>query len=318
MPVIPIDQDYSNINCFIDSLFSADVRNLKTITNAITSGSFYVNFSSQSDKIVKVWTAAWQALNNIPYNAEDFLHCQPSDKTVIAFLSHFIYNNNLRMQFPQLEYLGGKANTQLPIYQLTGYTEYCFYSDGKWQMDTVNKFLQLLMLGGHFVFIQDKIDLPPNVSVQSYYESFKNSKEFEIYRRKDPGNSHYTSLLNTTGYYVPDINSDKAPNPCPFMMAYLVASTNSNIIIKEPYSTFMQLEGWESPYGRHNTDYDNYKSTLWNISTFGACAYSEKRGTTIFLAPYEWKPEINEDTIMPKYAGAETRQKWLNVDLIKI
>ena len=44
--------------------------------------------------------------------------------------------------------------------------------------------------------------------------------------------------------------------------------------------------------------------------------YSEKRGTTIFLAPTEWKPKQNPDTIMPPYAGSETRQRWLNANVI--
>ncbi|MDI9654524.1 hypothetical protein QM306_40740, partial [Burkholderia cenocepacia] len=50
------------------------------------------------------------------------------------------------------------------------------------------------------------------------------------------------------------------------------------------YNTFIQLEGWQAGGSRHNADYATYQQTLWNISTYGVSAYSEKRATSIFLA----------------------------------
>ena len=65
-------------------------------------------------------------------------------------------------------------------------------------------------------------------------------------------------------------------------------------------------------------DFDTHKATLWNISTYGASIYSEKRGTTIFLAPPGWNPQLRPGgTIMMNYVGADPRQAWLNTALVR-
>jgi hypothetical protein len=319
MPVIPINSDYSNINQFIDSLFDTDVRTLNSIRRAIQGGGLTMAFSDQNEKIKAVWLAAWRAFNNLPYDEKNFSHCPESDQYLIRFLSRFIYDNNLSMFVPELKYLELDNQSGCPIYQLQGYQQYAFKEGGQVRIQTTESFFDLLLPGAHFVFIQAAEDLPPGVTVESYYQMFKSNADLAPYRRHDPGNSHYTSVLNICGYYAPDIKGNSAPNPCPLLVAYLVGPTVSEITCDPSvYSTFMQLEGWESPYSRHNTDYDTYKKTLWNISTFGACAYSEKRGTTVFLAPGQWQPRTNPDTIMPPYAGAETAQPWLNKNLVRL
>ena len=89
------------------------------------------------------------------------------------------------------------------------------------------------------------------------------------------------------------------------------------------YNTFIQLEGWQAGGSRHNADYATYQQTLWNISTYGASAYSEKRATSIFLAPAGWTPQVYQTTRMMPYVGAYAQsngspQGWLNPSLVTI
>jgi hypothetical protein len=83
-------------------------------------------------------------------------------------------------------------------------------------------------------------------------------------------------------------------------------------------NTFLQMEGWPAYTSRHNFDYELHEKTLWNISTYGLCAFSEKRATAVFLADRNWNPLIQKDTVMPHYRGADTPQSWLRKDLIII
>ena len=68
---------------------------------------------------------------------------------------------------------------------------------------------------------------------------------------------------------------------------------------------------------RHSADYDTHTKTLWNFSTFGACAYSEKRSTPIFLAAEQFLegPERHD-----AYAALQRRlrlESWMNPSLLQ-
>lgn len=108
-----------------------------------------------------------------------------------------------------------------------------------------------------------------------------------------------------------------APNPCPFVCSLLVDTT-----ARQLPNSFFQLEGWPGvkafgAVGRHGQDFAVHKATKWNISTYGASPFSEKRGTTVFLAPATWTPPIR--TIMwPSYQGSTTLQGWYDSDLITL
>lgn len=319
MPVVPINSNYSNVPQFIDSMFLPDVRSLSVVASAITGGNSTVQFApTETPKITSVWNAAWCVYNGLPFDMNLFAYCQESDRVFIRVLSQFLYANRLCLVVPNIQLLS--TTNDMPTYGLSGYTQYPFVPDGKWDMNVVARFLDLLVSGAHFVFIQDRIDLPPGVTVPSFYTLFTTSNDFKPYRRHDPGNSHYTSLTNVCGYYIPSIDSNKTPSPCPFFLALLVGPTDSGITCNPTtYSTFMQLEGWEATASRHNVDYNTiYQPTLWNVSTYGACAYSEKRATTVFLAPQQWVARTNPNTIMAPYAGAETRQPWLNTSVVRL
>lgn len=318
MPVVPINPDFTNIPAFVDSLFDPDVRAAATITDAIAAGALTVAFSDQLAAILPVWTAAWAQSQGLSYDAADFAHCPASDAAAIAFLADYIGAADLSLYLPTLALADAPAGAP-PSYTLSGYTRNAFKPGGDWDMTVVTGFLELLYYGAHFVAVHAAYDLAYGQFVDPLWARFRDSSALAPYRRWDPGNSHYTSVTNICGYYVPDITQDTAPADCPLLVALLCAPTVSNVLCNPSmYNSFLQLEGWEAIYARHNADYAVYKETLWNISTFGACAYSEKRGTAIFLAPADWAPQPSLGTMMPPYYGAEPVQPWLNTSLVAL
>jgi hypothetical protein len=318
MPVVPIDAGFTNIPQFINSLFDADVRSPSVLTDAIAAGQLTAAFSDQLSVILPVWLAAWQQSQGLPYNASDFGHCPPSDAAAIGFVAGYVGQNALSLYVPTLVPVSVTAG-QPPVYSLTGYQQSAFKPGGSWDLDVVSGFLELLYHGAHFVAVHAAYDLAYGQSIGPLWSLFKSSSALAPYRRHDPGNSHYTSLTNVCGYYVPDISGNSAPSNCPLLVALLCCPTVAEVTCNPSmYNSFLQLEGWEAPYSRHNADYAVYKQTLWNISTFGACAYSEKRGTAIFLAPGDWAPQPSLGTYMPPYYGAEPAQGWLNTALVQL
>lgn len=334
MPVTPINSSYSNISTFVDSLFSSGVRTITPIDNAINSNEFTAPFSNENDKIVNVLLAAWQNAQGDSYSQNDYNHCPALDKPIIAYLARYIKQNGLEMSIPQLTFVSNSSSG--PAYKLDSYTTTGFLDDNSnWDYSVVNDFLHLLINGAHFVNIQSSFSLPNGPKITDLYTDFQGNTSININERKDNsgvlgttelGNSHYTSITNLNGYYYPNITSDVAPNPCSFILSFLVCPTVANLSTSGlVYETFFQLEGWELPPSiknakgsRHDADYQLYKDCYWNISTYGASAYSEKRGTTIFLAPSNWIPKPTNSTFMPPYAGATSPQGWLQTDLITL
>jgi hypothetical protein len=318
MPVVPINAGFTNLSQFIDSLFDTDVRSPSVITDAIAAGSLTAAFSDQLSVILPVWLAAWQQSQGLPYDQTDFSHCPSSDAAALGFLAGYIGDNALSLYVPTLNLVSAPTG-QPPVYGVSGYQQSVFKPGGVWDMDVVSSFLELLYHGAHFVAVHAAYDLAYGQSVGALWSLFKSSSALAPYRRHDPGNSHYTSLTNICGEYVPDITSNSAPPDCPLLVALLCCPTVAEVTCNPSmYNSFLQLEGWEATYARHNADYAVYKQTLWNISTFGACAYSEKRGTAVFLAPGDWAPQPSLGTIMPPYYGAEPAQAWLNQSLVQL
>jgi hypothetical protein len=321
-PFVPINSDYGNIAAFINSLFDADVRTLDAIKSVIEAGQFLGSFSSENDKILAVWKAAWQAAQGDPHNAVDLRHCPASDKDLFEFLSAYVGDNGLALFVPALRYLG-LSDDGPPIYELSAYQGHDFKQDGeRWNYETVEKFLKLLMAGAHIVVVHAPRDLPPGVSVAPLWKIFRGDDELVPSEKRDIANSHYTHEINIWGEYYPKVEKGTAPGHSPFVLSLLVCPSVSDVE-GEPdiYNTFIQLEGWEAVLldpRRHMADYESHEKTLWNISTFGFCAYSEKRATAVFLAPPSWDPQIASNTFMPPYVGAESRQDWLETHVVRL
>jgi len=245
-----------------------------------------------------------------------------ADGKILRFLANFLVPASLQgmnMWIPALRW-GGMTGTSpsLPAYELRGYDLYRlsqgFQGPARWQESApyLKIFLSLLVSGAHFVVISADADYDNQGVARSTYgsllEAFVNSG---LPQSQDPGNSHYTDvLLNVSGKYYLDIGGEWAPPGSGLMLALLFGSTVNKpykLLTSGGYNTFLQLEGWQAsvPYSkRHKTDYNAHEQSLWNFSTFGASPYSEKRGTTIFLAPPQWVPTVYSNTFMMPYVGA--------------
>lgn len=264
------------------------------------------------------------------------------DYALVQFLANFLVPSQtstntppLVMWVPKFKYLGtvSDGDTTGPKYELLGYQSFPLAgTTSRFDMGNVKQFLQLLMGGAHFVNIQADRDFakfsPPTNVGRNLYDAFKSAFPDNgsiSGRHSCIGNSHYAKVVNTSGWYYGNQMGEWAASDCGLLLSLLVAKTADH-----EYNTFMQLEGWpadgdlangDGPLSggeRHGADYNAYKKTFWNISTFGATPYSEKRATTIFLAPAPWTPAINSTTYMMTYVGAETVQSWLQTTFVSV
>ena len=314
--------NWNNAQDFVNSLFAKGVRSAGAIQAAIGSSDLRSGLAPIADftggqmpGFCRLWARHWlgQDIGTLP----------PTDAKLLDLLRQYIETASsagaLKLWVPQLQHLGPSSPA---AYTLTSYKPYTFHTtDGQWDTDTVAAFLALLAGGAHFVAICAKADLPDGVSAQPFDRFLTNSG---VPIRYDIGSSHYAAVVNTTGHYYLDISGNFAPENCGMLLALLNGRTVNNATLGTGYyNSFIQLEGWQAGAARHNADYDLHTRTLWNISTFGASTYSEKRGTTVFLAPLGWTPQVYQTTCMMPYLGAyataeQQPQAWLRRDLVRV
>jgi hypothetical protein len=318
----------------------AAANNCTDMTNAM----FY-----NGVRLTQVVEAAYDQGTTVPYAPADFSGGQMAaivdalyrswtdrsgaDWPILQFLQNYIYAGKdkpvMQMWVPKIKY-HDKNGDGASVFNISGYQSFSLCgSDGVWNQSGVRTFLQLLAGGGHFAAISANKDFANQDKTndgRDLYSSFLNSG---LIRRGDLVNSHYATVGNTTGYYYLDITEDASPQNCGLLLSLLFGRTVNGLGQGTPgdYNTFMQLEGWQaegsSKSTRHNIDYAAYNKTLWNTSTFGACPYSEKRATTIFLAPPSWTPQLYTITGMMPYVGAYATSKgqpqdWLNTAMFRI
>lgn len=330
----PATHQYSNIPAFVNSLFDTDVRTSSPITSAIQQNQLQAGFapSSNYQDILSAWLAGWQLAQGDPYDEDALLSLPAGDQPLLSFLSDYLQTNQLVMYVPQIQNVGATGDG--PIYQLMSYQSCPLFSAGAWNYGNVQVFLEKLLFGAHFVVIHATQNLPPGSIVGDFWSEFQNAPSLKNSERTDVaktlgiptlGNSHYATVTNLNGYYYPSITKESAPNPCPFFVSFLTCPTVASSPKSGQYNSFFQLEGWELPPNtvnvpgsRHDADYNTYQQSYWNISTYGACPYSEKRATAIFLALASWNPKPTPNTYMPPYVGAETPQGWLQTDLVTL
>jgi hypothetical protein len=335
---VSLDSNMSNIPAFIDSLYTPEVRDYGAVNDHIVEGKLFHSFADPKSRglILKAWLAAWQESQGDPFDARDFANCPETDGKLLAFIAAYIKRYSLRLCVPDLEYVGLRTGHQA-IYRITSddrkWHSFRFLRDGSWQYGgfddrgamvdeggnkVVARFLKLLYHGAHTVIISSASDLGGQ-GLDDFRVSLSTTFLPQGLIRSDPGNSHYTSTVNLRGLYFPVVDSDTLPRYNPLIVAFLAGYTadfKTNV--------FTQLEGWQARVPptdggpRHHADYQANKDTLWNFSTFGACAYSEKRCTPVFLADDRFDLEIRQDTHMPHYVGAGSRQGWMDVDLLEI
>lgn len=336
MPVKNLDDTCSNIPQFVDSLFDATVRDAAPIQTAITGGNLTYEFSTvDNQKILDRWLNAWRDIEE-GQDRTLLAQCPQQDQRLLAFLRRYLSEHRMSMFVPRIQYVGPYQSgltgswslSGLPVYSISEYRRL-----GLGDSESVKEFLRYLLCGAHFVVIDDPANLEGGNDsddederpLEHFYSAF--TRELGGDQCPAGANSHYAGAFNTTGVYYPNLGNAEAAQPgSPFTLAFLAGKT-VNSKTADVYNTFFQLEGWPLTYtswglpnwkGRHSFDYQAHKKTLWNLSTYGACAYSEKRGTTIFLAPESWtdKAQVTEDTVMPPYLGAQEPQGWLKKPLI--
>lgn len=348
-PYTSTSSPYRNNNArdVVNSLFQPDVRKADGVrhwfdqASAVpylpadyTGGQLVVNGSA-----TPLGALVQLMLNQWPTATATQLTGTP-DSALIQFLANFLVPESgtpLVMYVPRFTYLStvNSSSVNGPKYQLTGYQAYPLAGGSRFDLANVQVFLRLLLGGAHFVNIQADRDFvnqnpahPPANTSRNLYDQFKDQfpeNGSQSGRHSCVGNSHYTNTVNTSGWYYGNQMGEWASQGCGLLLSLLVAKTADN-----QYNTFMQLEGWPADndwaFGsgsikggeRHGADYEAYQKSLWNISTFGATPYSEKRATTIFLAPASWVPSIYSNTYMMPYVGAETPQGWLQTGLVSV
>lgn len=343
--VVPLASDpYSmkgNCQDLANSLFAPNVRSSSVVQSYydqgsacpylpadFTGGQVSGQFSDYGTggRLVQTLLNFWPGLND---------GSTGSDQQMIHFLANYLVPDGgqdpLVMHVPNITYnekVGG-----LPAYKITGYTAFPFATPGdktsEANMANVKTFLMLLCSGAHFVAISADEDFKNFGSGitntgRDLYTAFRHAG-LAAGIGTDPGNSHYTTSLNGTGLYYGMVDQPWAPPGSELILSLLFGQTvNEPGFINNSYNTFMQLEGWQANTlhnDRHMADYAAYQASLWNISTYGACPYSEKRGTTIFLAPAAWFPTTSQVTLMMPYVGAYAQsatmpQPWLDTSVV--
>lgn len=310
----------NNCQDFVNSMFGSNMRDVRVVTTAYGNPApdgyiLPADFTGdQMDGFTSLWMTQW--------TDGSASACPAQDAALIDALADYMRSASsagpLQMWVPQLDY---HANSNPAVFDLGEYRSFEFMQDGQWNAATVKAFLSLLAAGAHFVAISADADLPQGVSMTAFDTFFTGTK---LPVSHDIGNSHYAAVLNITGTYYLKVGSNFAPADSGLILAFLAGRTVNDVLAsKGSYNTFIQLEGWQAGTSRHDVDYDTYKQTLWNISTFGSCPYSEKRATTIFLAPPGWVPQRYQITRMMPYVGAyanadNSPQSWLQTALVAI
>lgn len=350
--VVPLQADMSNIPVFVNSLFSPPVRDSAQngLGTAIAGGALYFPYADATSRglILGAWLAAWQEHVGASFDPAALARCPAGDRTFIQFIADYLRTNQLVYWRPDLSLDGFETidDVSLARYANKGYAAMPFVTDGTWQLGafddtgaivtgsgppTVAQFLFDVFYGGHIVAVSSSEDVDGGNTVAALDPGGSG-----LPTRVDLYNSHYTQGLNSFAsgdYYAPA----GAPTPslsnlniesmsptlqgAPLLFSLLVGTT-----AKTTPNQFMQLEGWPAqlaffPAGgaRHGADFAASKSTLWNFSTFGACAYSEKRSTTLFLANTDFDVTLPTATGMPLYWGAEADNVddgWMHPSLV--
>ncbi|WP_309890409.1 hypothetical protein [Archangium sp.] len=255
-----------------------------------------------------------------------------TDRSFIRCVRDYIGNNNLQMRVPAFNCKTKRGNAP-STYEWAEDRVYSFKDENnQWNSAVVRIFLRHLLAGAHFVVVHSANDLGNNVNLPSFF------KKFSDLGTKYAGHSHYTAGIALTGVNYPELtlvttedgtldeiqDSDDA-----VLLPVVLCDTTTNPLYH--YNSFFQMEGWrpgknmyglKSPYNnkalvggyRHGADFNTHQETLWNISTYGASLFSEKRGAPIFLAPQSWMDKKTH--VYAGFSGPKAGHAWFKADLV--
>jgi hypothetical protein len=257
-----------------------------------------------------------------------------TDRTFIRFVKKYIEDNDLRMRIPSFQ-CKTKRNNAPSTYEWVSDRVYSFKDENnQWSSAVVRIFLQHLLAGAHFVVVHSANDLGNNVNLPSFFETFSRLQGAQY-----AAHSHYTPVVAFRGVNYPELTlvqdegellDELEDRDDAVLLPVVLCDTTTKPIYH--YNSFFQMEGWRPgkamyvplvpPYNnkalmggyRHGADFNTHKDTLWNISTYGASLFSEKRGAPIFLAPQSW---MNKRThVYAGFDGPNAGHGWFWPDLV--
>jgi hypothetical protein len=343
-----LNADLGNTHDFMAGLFNPDRQNkllegyqaiMARFQAGMARGDDFFNWlirNSEKNIIIN------HLMTCVPGSAPN-ANLQPSDVVLMQAIFNYIQQHNLALYVPDLapnEITAGRLK-----YRLTGYTRIPLFAGTRDdQAIGQRRFLELFLAGAHFVVLHSQNDLPQgHPPIPSFFDSIRQQAQVnQFFHSFNAWNSHYAGIMSMTGKAYPNtITGDDVPNPCPLIAAFLVGKTDhehDSYFFNSPRypNSFFQLEGWIgfSPLppqvhpSWHGADYAAHQATKWNISTYGACPYSEKRGATVFLAPANnINIGVDPNTVMHRYQGSwytsmlDGRiypQSWMDTTLITL
>lgn len=325
-----------DIHYFVDNLFLPNVRSelqnkIKQAINSNEKEAWLIE-TTELDIMLNAWYNIWKKKLGFDFDQALLDKCHISDIKLIEHLCTYVNKHKLYMHVPNIKE-DGLSETKVNKYILTDYTKLQIY--GQNEVD-VKKLLKLFAAGAHFVAIHSKTDIPNSPQIDNFFDGFT------LDSAPAASHSHYAGVnkagnIKSAIVYPNFIHNDITPAICPFIVSLLTGRTAywvMSMLTGYP-NTFFQLEGWPATNltreialivgnkltanlidaSRHMQDFHTHNLTKWNISTYGACPYSEKRGTTVFLAPESWKPQKYSTYSMYSYVGMETAN--LDTNLIR-
>lgn len=297
---------------------------------------FYADYTGgQADRIVGMWKEYW-------------LHgqgsaCPGPDAVLLDFFKTWIKDHKPNLWLPLLKIHDAGPPAE---FILEDYAKIEFFDGKNWSGDAVDRFLRLIFSGAHIVQVCATNDT--GVKYNANDDLYARFTKSTFNQGNDHFSSHYVTPdnlhFNTTGWYFLATPGEQMaakvqvkPGTDLVYSGLLVAFLASITVPKTTgggdagkYNGFFQLEGWQQQGvtggTRHMLDFDLSGRVAWNISTFGASPYSEKRGTSVFLAPPGWEAAPTQKIAMTPYAGAYGvqkkdeiyPQKWLRTELVRI
>lgn len=255
------------------------------------------------------------------------------DEDFINLVRNYIDNNDLQMRVPGFK-CTKKQDNEPSTYELVEARVYSFKKDdGLWDSAVVRRFLELLLAGAHFVVVHSAADVG-KVEMPSFFRNFSGLQGTGY-----TGHSHYAAKLAAAGVNYPSLNLirdegetlDGIKEDKDAVLLPVVLCDTTTSVLKD-YNSFFQMEGWrpgKNMYGlwkyeyrnevlaagyRHGADFATHKKTLWNISTYGASLFSEKRGAPIFLAPKAWMEKGTH--LYAGFDGPKAGHGWFRDDLV--
>lgn len=314
----------------ISALFRAGlqgaIKDGETDGEAVPDAQWLIDDATR-ELIISVLTGYWDDALAPDWDPREIVY----DRLFVELVRDYVQAQDLWIAYPRFV-CAEKRDTAPSRYRIEMYAIAPFRRSDAWVPATIDRFFQLMLSGAHFVVVQSSSDLPS--SGPDFFSTFKG-----LPSAGKAMHSHYTShKVSLNGRNYPglhlsgeDDTLDQLIDPTQSVLLPVVLSDHTSNLYP---NAFFQMEGWRpgvNKYGgplsqynqlalaggfRHGADFATHGATFWNISTYGACPFSEKRGGTVFLAPESWMIDTFRTEGMPLYRGfgGPTKAGWFDQD----